>query len=51
MLAPEYAARLTQPRKKALASEAERLALGTCWLPLILAGKREARQVAHLGYF
>ena len=35
MPAAEYAARLTQPRKKALASEAERLALGTGWLPLM----------------
>ena len=35
MPAPEYAARLTQPRKKALASEVERLALVTGWLPLM----------------
>ena len=34
--APEYAAHLTQLKKKALASEAERLALGTSWLPLML---------------
>ena len=36
MVASEYAARLTRLRKKALASEAERLALGTGWLPLML---------------
>jgi len=36
LVASEYAARLTQPRKKALASEAERLALGSGWLPLML---------------
>jgi ParB family chromosome partitioning protein len=34
--APESAARLTQFKKKTLASEAERLALGTGWLPLML---------------
>jgi hypothetical protein len=36
LLAPEHAARLTQLKKKALASEAERLAVGTGWLPLML---------------
>jgi hypothetical protein len=66
--APESAARRSKPKKKALASEAERLAVGTGGLLLMLravepeaqgdvtrslirAGKREARQVAHLGYF
>ncbi len=33
--APESAARLTQLKKKALASEAERLAVGSGWLPLM----------------
>lgn len=36
MLAPEYAARRSKPKKKALASEAERLAVGTGGLLLML---------------
>lgn len=45
MVASEYAARLTRLRKKALASEAERLALGTGWLPLMLrAVESEAQE-------
>jgi hypothetical protein len=36
LLAPEYAARRSKPKKKALASEAERLAVGTGGLLLML---------------
>lgn len=44
MSAPESAACLTQLKKKALASEAKRKALGTGWLPLMLrAVKPEAQ--------
>lgn len=44
MSAPESAARLTQLKKKALASETERLAVGSGWLPLMLrAVKPEAQ--------
>ena len=36
MPAPEYAARQSKPKKKALASEAERMAVGTSWPRLML---------------
>ena len=36
MSAPEYAASRSKPKKKALTSKAERLALGTGWLPPML---------------
>lgn len=55
MVASEYAARLTRPKKKALASEGERLVVGTSWLPLMLrAMEPEAQEdvapVAYLGW-
>jgi ParB family chromosome partitioning protein len=36
LFAPEHAARLAKLKKNDLASEAERLAAGTGWLPVIL---------------
>lgn len=53
--APEYAARLTRLKKNALASEAERLTLGTSWLRLMLRAmepkvQEDVAPVADLGW-
>lgn len=55
MSAPEYAARLTRLKKNALASEAERLTLGTSWLRLMLRAmepevQEDVAPVADLGW-
>lgn len=43
--APEHAARLAKLKKNDLASEAERLAVGTGWLPVMLrAVEQEAQE-------